>query len=300
MNRELRGSIVPLVTPFRINNSIDFDCVSKLVDWQIRNGTHCISVAGTTGEPTSLSLEEREHLFEQTAEFINGRVPFIAGTGTNNLTDTMRLTKRAERIGADAALVIVPYYVKPSQEALLKYFSRIARSVSFPLIIYNIPGRTATDILPETVYRLNVSNSNIIGIKQSSRDMDAATSILSKCGPDFLLYSGIESLCYPMLAIGGAGHFSATANILPREVAAMYDFAVSGKWKEAMELHFRLFPINEAIFWETNPVPLKAAMEMLGLANNILRPPLLKLPAQKRSKLRKLLEKYGLKREMIV
>jgi 4-hydroxy-tetrahydrodipicolinate synthase len=300
MKRELRGSIVPLITPFKANYAIDFECLSELVDWQIRNGTHGISVAGTTGEPTSLSLEERERLFEETATFIGGRVPFIAGTGTNNLTDTLRLTRHAEHLGADAALVIVPYYVKPSQEALFKYFSSIASSVSLPLIIYNIPGRTAADILPETVSRLRASNSNIVGIKQSNRDMDAATSILSRCGRDFLLYSGIESLCYPMLAIGGSGHFSATANLLPREVARLYELAISGKWKEALELHFRLYPINEAIFWETNPVPLKAAMGMLGLAKNILRPPLLKLPARKRSELRALLESYGLRREAIV
>lgn len=292
MKTEIRGSVVPLITPFRDDLSIDFECLARLIDWHVREGTHCISVAGTTGEPSSLSIEEREKLFEKAIECVDGRVPFVAGTGTNNLEDTLRLTRKAEGLGADAALVIAPYYVKPSQEGLFRYFSKIASSVSIRIILYNIPGRAAVNIEPETVGRLAEEYGNVYGIKESIRDLDHVTAVLSLCGRDFKVYSGIESLCFPMLAIGGAGHFSATANILPREVAGIYDLTVAGRWSEAADMHFRLFPFNDAVFWETNPVPIKAAMSIMGLSGASVRPPLSSLSDENMQRMRKLLSEH--------
>lgn len=273
---------------------MDEERLRKLVEYQIEGGSHGISVAGTTGEPSSLSMEERTRLFRATVSAVGGRKPVVAGTGTNNLKETLVLTRAAEDCGADAALVIVPYYNKPSQRGLFTYFDAIAKSTSLPLIIYNIPGRTATNIEPETVRQLRENNGNIVGIKESNRDLDQVTRILQLCGPDFLVYSGIESLCFPMLAIGGAGHFSATGNIMPREVAALYDLTAAGRWEEARKLHHDLFRINESIFWETNPVPLKCAMGMMGLVENVLRPPLVPLSGRLEEEMASLLSSYGL------
>lgn len=290
---KLRGSIVPLVTPFTRNLDVDEEAFRKLIEMQIARGSHGISVAGTTGEPSSLSLQERQRLFEIATETINRRVPLVAGTGTNNLQETLQLTRAAERIGADAVLVIVPYYVKPSQQGIFEYFGAVASSTSLPVIIYNIPGRTAANMEPETTVRLRKRHSNIIGIKESNRDIDQVSRLLSY-DPEILVYSGIESLCFPMLALGGAGHFSATANIFPSEVAELYNLAEQGRWEDARRLHFKLLKINEAIFWDTNPVPVKDAMGMMGLINPAVRPPLSSLSEDKHQQLKELLLEYGL------
>jgi 4-hydroxy-tetrahydrodipicolinate synthase len=291
---KLRGSIVPLVTPFDDDDSFDESTFRKLVDWQIESGSHGISIEGTTGEPSALSLEEREYIYDVAVSAVKKRVPIVAGTGTNNLKETLRLTKYAENSGADAALVIVPYYNKPTQEGLFDYFSRVAESTSLAVIIYNIPGRTATNLEPYTMKRLRNRCKNIVGVKEANKDFDQVSKDLLECGRDFLVYSGIESLCFSMLALGGAGHVSATANILPREVADLYNLARKGSWDAARDLHFRLLPINEALFWETNPIPLKCAMGMMGKINPRLRSPLYPLSEEKAGKLRQVMKTYGL------
>lgn len=293
-SEKLKGSIVPLVTPFLSDGSIDETRLRSLIEFQISKGSHGISVAGTTGEPSSLSLDEREWLLETTVSTVDKRKPVVVGTGTNNLKETIRLTGSAEEKGADAALVIVPYYNKPSQRGLIDYFTQVAGTTRLPIIIYNIPGRTATNMEPETVRSIRDANSNIVGIKQSNRELDQVTRILLECGTDFLVYSGIESLCYPMLSIGGAGHFSATANILPGEVADIFNFVAQGRWEEARKLHLNLFRLNESIFWDTNPVPLKCAMGMMGMIDNVLRPPLVPLSESLSLDMRRLLSDYGL------
>lgn len=291
---KLRGSIVPLVTPFDSSGAFDEPSFRKLVDWQIESGSHGISIEGTTGEPSALSLEEREKIYDVTVSAVKGRVPIVAGTGTNNLDETLRLTKKAEKSGVDAALVIVPYYNRPSQEGLYDYFSRIAESTDLPVVIYNIPGRTATNMEPSTMKRLRARCKNIVGVKEANKDFDQVSKVLSEVGRDFLVYSGIELLCYPMLALGGAGHVSATANLLPKEVADLYNFVSQGKWKEAQDLHFKLLPINEALFWDTNPVPLKAALGMMGKINPKLRSPLVSLSEEKRERLKQVMKTYNL------
>lgn len=270
----LRGSIVPIITPFADDGQIDEEALARLIDWQIASGSHGISVTGTTGEPSALSLGERRLMLDLGKSAVGGRVPFVPATGTNNIDETTNLTHYAERLGVDAALIIVPYYNRPSQEGLFRYFRAVAQSVELPIIIYNIPGRTATNMAPETMARLRETCPNIIGVKESNKDFEHTSKVLSTCGRDFLVYSGIELLCYPMLAIGGVGHVSATANLLPREVAALYDLVVAGQWQEAMDLHYRLLPINEALFLETNPGPLKWAMGELGWITPHYRLPL--------------------------
>ena len=292
--QRLKGSIVPLVTPFDRNDEFDEQTMRSLIDWQIESGTHGISVEGTTGEPSALSLEERERIYSITLSLVKGRVPVVAGTGTNNLDETLRLTKKAEKLGVDAALVIVPYYNRPSQEGLFDYFSRVASETELPIIIYNIPGRTATNMEPTTMKRLRSTFKNIVGVKEANKDFDQVSKVLFECGRDFLVYSGIESLCFPMLALGGAGHMSATANLLPRELAQLYNLTKERRWEEARDLHFKLLPINEALFWETNPAPLKAALGMIGKIYPRLRPPLVSISEEKQSKLRKVMEPYGL------
>ncbi len=271
---QLRGSIVPIITPFDGDGRIDEGTLERLIDWQIASGSHGISVTGTTGEPSALSLDERRRMLDLGKNAVDSRVPFVPATGTNNIDETTDLTRYAERLGVDAALVIVPYYNRPSQEGLFRYFRAVAGQVGLPIIIYNIPGRTATNMAPETMARLREACPNIIGVKESNKDFEHTSKVLHTCGRDFLVYSGIELLCYPMLAIGGVGHVSATANILPREVAALYDLVVAGRWQEAMDLHYRLLPINEALFLETNPGPLKWAMGELGWITPNYRLPL--------------------------
>jgi 4-hydroxy-tetrahydrodipicolinate synthase len=294
---EIKGSIVPIVTPF--TKSLEFDETNfvDLIEWQIDSGSHGVSVTGTTGEPSSLSLEEREHVVETASKTVGGRVPFVPGTGTNNLEETLRLTRQAEALGADAALVIVPYYNKPSQEGLFRYFSELATSVEIPIVIYNIPGRTAVNMAPATMARLRRAHPNIVGAKESNKDFEHVSRVLHQCGRDFNVYSGIELLCYPMLAIGGAGHISATANIFPREVADIYNHVAAGRWEEAIELHYYLLPVNDMIFFETNPGPLKFALGELGRTNPHLRPPLCEPSEENRRRIRGVLTDYGLTKE---
>lgn len=265
-----------------------------MIDWQIASGSHGVSIEGTTGEPSSLSLEEREHIYDVTMSAVKGRVPILAGTGTNNLKETLRLTRYAEKAGVDASLVIVPYYNKPSQEGLYDYFGRVAEATSLPVIIYNIPGRTATNMEPSTMKKLKQRCKNIVGVKEANKDLDQVSRVLQECGRDFLVYSGIETLCFPVLALGGAGHVSATGNVLPKEVADIFNLTESGKWEQARDLHFRLLPINEALFWETNPIPLKAVMGMMGKIYPGLRSPLSPLSEEKAKKLKEVMRMYNL------
>nr|WP_099303123.1 2,4-dihydroxyhept-2-ene-1,7-dioic acid aldolase [Bacillus sp. Marseille-P3800] len=274
VKKKLRGSVAPVVTPFKEDESIDFDAFRSLIDWHIESGSHALSVTGTTGEPSSLTVEERVEVMEAAVNHINGRVPFVPGTGSTNHNETLFLTKKAQELGADAALIIVPYYNRPSQHALYNHFKLIADAVDIPIIIYNIPGRTAVNLDVKTLAQLSRDCDNIIGVKESNKDFEHVNRVLHECGRDFLLYSGIELLCYPMLAIGGAGHISATANIVPDKVAEIYNAWEKGDVKRALDLHFELLPLNDVLFKDTNPAPLKAAMGMMGKIEPVLRKPM--------------------------
>jgi 4-hydroxy-tetrahydrodipicolinate synthase len=292
--QQIRGSVTPIVTAFADDGSVHHETIARLIEWQIDSGSHGISVGGTTGEPASQTLDEREAVMETAAQTVADRVPFVPGSGSTNLEETLRLTATAESLGADAVLLIVPYYNRPSQEGLYRWFSTIASEFpNLPLILYNIPARTAVNLEPATLARLRRAHSNIVGVKEANKDFEHVSRVLFECGRDFLVYSGIELLCYPMLAIGGAGHISATANILPAEVAQIYNLVAEGRWEEAIDLHYELLPLNEALFLETNPGPLKWAMARVGLlSTGMVRPPLAPPSDATQAKIQDALDRY--------
>ena len=293
---QIRGSIAPVVTPFDADGDVDLDALPRLIDWQIENGSHGISVLGSTGEPSSQSVEERLQVLETAARTVADRVPFFPGTGSAHLGETLQVTAAAEALGADAALVITPYYSRPTQQGLFDWYSTVAREFpSLPIVVYNVPIRTAVDIQPETVGRLRRAHPNIVGIKETTRDFEHASYVLNECGRDFLVYCGIELLCYPMLAIGGVGHLSCVANVAPKPCAALYDVFVEGDREAAMQLHYDLHPLVELAFVETNPGPIKWTMERLGiLASGGVRPPLTSLQPASRDRIEAILAEVGL------
>jgi 4-hydroxy-tetrahydrodipicolinate synthase len=290
----LRGSLVPLVTPFR-DNRFDETAFRDLVEFQIESGSHGISCTGTSGEPTSLSREEREWVIETAVKAARGRVPVLAGTGSNNYDESLHFTRFARRVGADAALLIVPYYSRPTQEGLYRHFRGIADEVpDLPIILYNIPGRSAVNLNPDTIAWLASDCPNIIGVKEANTNFNQVSEVIARCGRGFYVYSGIETLCYPMLCLGGAGHVSATGNVLPRQVAQLFDLTKAGKWLEARDLHYELLAMNEVLFIETNPGPVKTALGLMGKIAPELRLPLAPMYPENETKLRAVMAKYGL------
>ncbi len=288
-----RGSIVPIVTPFK-NGEVDLDGLAGLIDWQINSGAHGISVTGTTGEPSSLTMAEREAIIRAAAEAVNRRVPFVPGTGSTNHAETQHLSRFAQSVGADAILVITPYYSRPSQAGLFAHFDAVAKAVDLPVILYNIPGRTAVNLEIDTVARLKEANDNIVGVKESNKDFEHINRLLHRMGREFGVYSGIELLCFPILAIGGAGYISATGNLMPEKVAELYNLTQAGQWLAARELHYELLPLNDAVFMEINPVPVKTALGMMGKISPEVRLPLSPLSPANQERLRQMLVDYGL------
>ncbi len=292
----LEGSIVPLVTPFK-SNQIDERALARLIERQIDAGSHGISVGGTTGEPAALTIAEREYLVEASVRFAKGKAPVLAGTGSVSLDETLQLTRVAARAGVAAALLVTPYYVKPNQEGLYRFFGAIAEAVAdLPLVIYNIPGRAGIDVQVQTLARLARDFRNIVGVKHSVKDLDAVSWTLKQCGPDFAVYCGLESLSYPMLALGARGMIAATGNWLPVDMAQLYEHAKSGRHTEAVELHYRLLEANDAVFWDTNPIPLKTVLSWMGLIEKEWRLPLGPTSPEIEMKLRTMAESYGLVR----
>jgi 4-hydroxy-tetrahydrodipicolinate synthase len=293
---QIRGSIAPVVTPFDQGGAVDLEALAGLIEWQIESGSHGISVHGSTGEPSTQSVEEREAVLETAARTVADRVPFFPGTGSTHLEETLRLTAKAAELGADAVLLITPYYSRPTQQGLFEWYSTIAREFpSLPMVVYNVPIRTAVDIAPETVARLRRAHDNIVGIKETTRDFEHGSHVLAQCGRDFLVYCGIELLCYPMLAIGGVGHLSCVANFAPKPCAELYDAFVAGDHERAVELHYELHPLVELAFLETNPGPVKWAMERLGVFScGAVRPPLAQPSAASRERIAELLVQTGL------
>ncbi len=289
----MRGSIVPVVTPFE-NGALDLDGLAGLIEWQIESGSHGVSVQGTTGEPSSLTLNERKQVIKTAVEVVNRRVPFVAGSASTNHAESIELSRYAQDVGADAVLFISPYYCRPSQEGIYQHFDALSKSVDVPVILYNIPGRTAVNIEIDTVARLKEANDNIIGVKESNKDFEHINRLLHRMGRDFLVYSGIELLCYPIIAIGGSGFVSATGNLMPGKVASLYNLVQEGKWQEAQDLHYAMMTLNDAIFMEINPVPVKAALGMMGKISPEVRLPLSPLSDSNREKLRKILIDYNL------
>ena len=291
----IKGAIAPLVTPFDERGELDLDAIRRLIDWQIDSGSHGISVGGSTGEPTSTTIEERAEVMRAAAAAVAGRVPFLPGTGSALMKETLELTALAEDLGAAAALVVTPYYGRAQQEGLFQWYSQLAQAFpDLPLIIYNVPVRAAVGIDPPTVTKLRRAHANIVGIKETTKDFEHVSYVLNACGTDFIALSGIELLCYPMLALGGRGHLSCVSNFAPRVVAALYDAFETGDHALARQLHYELHPLVDAAFAETNPVPAKWIMRRMGLLeSDFARPPLAPLSEAGRSRVEALLTQAG-------
>jgi 4-hydroxy-tetrahydrodipicolinate synthase len=287
----ISGAITPLITPFSPEGEIEFETIARLVDWQLENGSHGISVGGSTGEPISQTVEERIAVMRATSTAIDGRVPLLPGTGTARLDETFVLTAEAQSLGASGALVVSPYYGRPQQEGVYNWYASVAREFpDFPIIVYNVPIRTGVDIAPATVGRLRRAHPNIVGIKETTRDFEHVSQVFSECGTDFIALSGIELLCYPMLVLGGCGHLSCVANFAPRPVAELYDAFVAGDHERARNLHYEIATYVEAAFVEVNPVPVKWIMRELGIMPSAFaREPLAPLSAASVAKIRELI-----------
>ncbi len=287
------GTTVALVTPFDTAGELDETALRRLVDWQIEEGIDAILVAGTTGESVTLSPAELQRLLEVTLEQTAGRVPVLCGTGSNSTARSVEMTRLAERCGADAVLVVSPYYNKPTQEGLYRHFRTVAEATTLPVIVYNVPGRTGCNISAETTLRL-AAVSNIRAIKEASGNLVQIMTILRDRPEGFLVLSGDDSTTLPLIAAGAEGVISVVANEVPGEFSRMVRAARSGDWNEARSLHYRLFGLMEANFIESNPIPVKAALAMMGRIQEVYRLPLVPMGEANRARLRRVLQELGL------
>lgn len=286
------GSLIAIVTPFR-NGRIDERALAELIEWQIAKGTNGIVPCGTTGESATLSHEEHHRVIQLTVEVVDRRVPVIAGTGSNSTEEAVALTKHAKQAGADGALLITPYYNKPTQEGLYRHYKAVAEAVDLPLVLYNIPGRTGVNMLPSTIARLSAIDT-IVGVKEGSGSVQQASDIVQMCGDRITVLAGDDSLTLPMMAVGAKGVITVTANIVPSEMAQLVKTFADGKVTEARKLHFTLSPLFTALFLETNPIPVKEALGMMGKIDPELRLPLCPMGQETRDKLRHVLKDMNL------
>ncbi len=282
------GSIVALVTPFS-EDKVDFTKLEELVHQQIELGTNGIVPCGTTGESATLSHEEHQEVITRVLKAAEGKIPVIAGTGSNSTEEAIRLTRFAQEIGADGSLLITPYYNKPTQEGLFRHFAKIAGETELPIILYNVPSRTGVNMLPETVIRLS-EIKNIVGIKEASGSVDQTVEILRNA--DLEVLSGEDSLTLPLMSVGAVGVISVAANLVPDLMVDLVDLAAAGDFLKARELHLRLFPLFKALFYETNPIPIKTAMAIQGMLNGELRLPLCEMSTGNRERLSHVLKEF--------
>ncbi|EMT46844.1 4-hydroxy-tetrahydrodipicolinate synthase [Anoxybacillus flavithermus] len=278
-----------MVTPFDNKGNIDFAKTTQLVNYLIENGTDSLVVAGTTGESPTLTTEEKLALFRHVVEVVDGRVPVIAGTGSNNTRASIELTKKAEHIGVDAVMIVAPYYNKPNQEGIYQHYKAIAESTSLPVMVYNIPGRAVVNISVETIVRLS-EIPNVVAVKDASGNLDAMTEIIAKTRDDFMLYSGDDGLTLPVLAIGGSGVVSVASHIIGNEMKKMIEAFMRGDNREAAAMHQRLLPMMKALFAAPSPVPVKTALQLKGLDVGSVRLPLVPLTEQERLQLMHVLQ----------
>ena len=290
----LRGSYPPLVTPFTADGTVDYDAYARLVDIQIEAGTHGILVNGTTSEPSTLSVEERNRLVDVALEAAAGRRPVCAATGSQSHAETVVLTEHADRAGVDALLIVTPYYICPPQRGLVAYYNDLGRRTSLPMMIYHIPGRTAVSVDLETLASIVEATPHLIGIKHAVNDLGFVTDMLDRLGSEFRIFAGLEELSFPMLCVGAAGMMNAVGNVAPAKVAALYEAVARGNLFEGRKLHFELFELNRSVFFDTNPIPIKYMMKRLGvLPGNHHRLPMLPATPELEAKLDEVLEHAG-------
>ena len=287
-----KGSMVAIVTPFK-NGKVDEKALGDLIEFQIKNGTDVIVPCGSTGEPATLSHEEHHSVVEFTVRTVNKRVPVVAGAGSNSTSETVDLMTHAKKAGADGALLITPYYNKPTQEGLYRHFKHVAESVDIPIVLYNVPGRTSVNMLPVTVARLREIKS-IVGIKEATGDLKQVSELIRLCGRDFDVISGDDFTTFPLLCLGGVGAISVTANVIPADAAAMFDAFFAGKTEDALKRHYKIEPLHDAMFIETNPIPVKTALAFMGKISEEFRLPLCSMADANKAKLNKALKDYGL------
>jgi len=286
-----KGPMVALVTPFK-DNKVDYDKLEELINRQIDNGTMAIVPCGTTGESATLSHQEHRDVIKFTVDAVNKRVPVIAGTGSNNTAEAIEMTAFAEKVGANGALVITPYYNKPTQAGLVAHFSAVAENTSIPIVLYNVPSRTGINMLPSTVAELT-KFENIIAIKEASGSMVQALDIIQLTHDRIKVISGDDGLFFPLLTIGAVGVISVVSNVVPQDMRALYDSFIEGDYENAKQWHYKLAPLIKAMFYETNPIPVKATLNLMGLIDKELRLPLVPMSSENLNKLKQVLADYS-------
>jgi 4-hydroxy-tetrahydrodipicolinate synthase len=290
----LKGSIPPLLTPFK-DGEVDYDAYARLVQMQIEEGSHGILVNGTTSEPATLTIEERNRLVSLTVEIVKGRVPVVAATGSQSVWETKILTGHAAKAGADALLIVTPYYTRPPQRGIIAYYLEVMCGIDLPWMIYHIPGRAAIDVKIDTVKELKDRSPNFVGMKHASLDLDFVTECLAAVGDDFRIFVGLEELSFPMMAIGACGLMNAVGNLRPRVLSDMCEAVWRGDLKAAQEMHHRLHGLNKAIFYDTNPIPIKYMAKRLGIIpRNEHRLPMVPATPELEKRLDSVLSKAGL------
>jgi 4-hydroxy-tetrahydrodipicolinate synthase len=286
------GSMVALVTPFR-DGKVDWQSLEALLDFHITNGTNGIVPCGTTGESATLTPQEHDEVIKAVVKGANKRVPVIAGTGSNSTDEGIRLTRAAEKSGADGALMISPYYNRPTQEGIYQHYKKVADSVGIPVIVYNIPGRTGSKIEPETLARLS-EIKNVAGVKEATGSVDQAIDVIRLCGDRLAVYSGEDSLTFSLMALGGKGVISTVANIVPKEMSQLTEACLEGNWDKGRDLQLKLIPLIRAVFLETNPIPIKTALALMGRCTSDLRLPLTPMSESALKKLKQAITDFGL------
>jgi len=287
----IEGSMVALVTPFREGGQIDKDRIRQLVEFHVSKGTDVIVPCGCTGEAATLTHDEQKDTIRYVVETVGGRLKVIAGTGSNSTAEALDLTEYAKEVGADGALMITPYYNKPTPAGMYEHYRTVAEKVDIPIVLYNVPSRTGRSMLPETVARLSKID-NVVAIKEASGSLDQVSNILNLC--DITVLSGDDSMTLPILSVGGRGVISVVANIVPDIVSDLVHSFLKGDAEKAAQIHRRLFPLCKALFYETNPIPVKRALSLMGMIENELRLPLVPMSEQNEVRLRKVLQDFGL------
>jgi 4-hydroxy-tetrahydrodipicolinate synthase len=287
-----KGSIVAIVTPFK-DNKLDEQALIDLIEWHIAEGTNAIVPCGTTGESATLEYHEHYRVIELTIQTVNGRVPVIAGTGANSTDETIMMTGKAKELGADGALLVVPYYNKPTQEGLYRHYKAVTDAVDIPIVLYNVPGRTALNMLPQTVARL-AEIKNIVAIKEASGNLAQVSEVIRLCGDNITVLSGDDFTTFPLMTLGGKGTISVSANVAPNDLSEMCKALNEGDYNRARKLHFRLEPLNKAMFIETNPISVKTALSMMGKIQEEMRLPLCPMSAENKENLKNIIKNYGL------
>jgi 4-hydroxy-tetrahydrodipicolinate synthase len=286
------GSMVALVTPFK-EGKVDWQSLENLIEFHIQSGTHGIVPCGTTGESATLSHEEHDSVIKTVVKTVRNRVPVIAGTGSNSTAEAARLTRQAEKSGADGALMISPYYNRPTQEGIYQHYRRVASEVGIPIIVYNIPGRTGSKIEPETLARM-AEVKNIAGVKEATGSVDQAIDVIRLCGDRLAVYSGEDSLIFSLMALGGKGVISTVANVAPEQTAQLAEACLKGDWEKGRQLQFELMPLIRSLFIETNPIPVKTALSLMGKCSGDLRLPLTPMAEGNLKKLNLAMAEFGL------